>query len=37
ENENGKLIAGITGQYGNAHSSIDNLTGDGSGEINTQG
>lgn len=37
EDENGKLIAGITGQYGNAHSNIDNRTGDGSGTINTQG
>ncbi|MBX8827119.1 autotransporter outer membrane beta-barrel domain-containing protein [Ochrobactrum sp. SFR4] len=37
ENENGKLIAGITGQYGNARSHIDNRTGDGSGSVNTQG
>jgi outer membrane autotransporter protein len=37
EDENGKLIAGITGQYGNARSDIDNRTGDGSGTINTQG
>ncbi|MGW6781037.1 autotransporter outer membrane beta-barrel domain-containing protein [Brucella pseudogrignonensis] len=37
ENEQGRLIAGITGQYGNAHARIDNLTGDGSGEINTEG
>lgn len=37
EDETGRLIAGITGQYGNAHSSIDNRTGDGSGSIDTQG
>ncbi|WP_421565660.1 autotransporter outer membrane beta-barrel domain-containing protein [Ochrobactrum sp. EDr1-4] len=37
ENENGKLLAGITGQYGNARSNIDNRTGDGSGSITTQG
>ncbi len=37
ENEQVRLIAGITGQYGNAHARIDNLSGDGSGEINTEG
>ncbi|WP_162792683.1 autotransporter outer membrane beta-barrel domain-containing protein [Ochrobactrum sp. 3-3] len=37
ESDSGRLIAGITGQYGNAHSSIDNRTGDGSGSIDTQG
>ncbi|MBB5704191.1 outer membrane autotransporter protein [Ochrobactrum daejeonense] len=37
EGDNGRLIAGITGQYGNAHSDIDNRTGDGSGTIETQG
>ncbi|MCL7999697.1 autotransporter outer membrane beta-barrel domain-containing protein [Brucella sp. 21LCYQ03] len=37
ENENGKLFAGITGQYGNARSDVDNRTGDGSGTIDTQG
>ena len=37
EDENGKLFAGITGQYGNARSDIDNRTGDGSGHISTQG
>ncbi|GAA5628314.1 adhesin BmaC autotransporter [Brucella sp. NBRC 12953] len=36
ENDHGLLIAGLTGQYGNAHSNIDNLTGDGSGTIDTQ-
>lgn len=35
EDENGKLIAGFTGQYGNAHSDITNQFGD--GKINTQG
>ncbi|WP_230349183.1 autotransporter outer membrane beta-barrel domain-containing protein, partial [Brucella intermedia] len=37
EGENGRLIAGITGQYGKARSNIDNRTGDGSGSIDTQG
>ncbi|MCX2698046.1 autotransporter family protein, partial [Ochrobactrum chromiisoli] len=37
EDENGTLFAGITGQYGNARSDIDNRTGDGSGSISTQG
>ncbi|WP_374817918.1 autotransporter outer membrane beta-barrel domain-containing protein, partial [Brucella grignonensis] len=37
ERENGRLIAGITGQYGKARSAIDNRTGDGSGSIDTQG
>ncbi|UWF60410.1 autotransporter outer membrane beta-barrel domain-containing protein [Brucella sp. 2716] len=37
EGENGRLLAGITGQYSNARSDIDNRTGDGSGSINTQG
>ncbi|PJT19240.1 hypothetical protein CN884_20850 [Ochrobactrum sp. 30A/1000/2015] len=37
EGENGRLIAGITGQYGQARSNIDNRTGDGSGSIDTQG
>ncbi|KAA9354530.1 autotransporter outer membrane beta-barrel domain-containing protein, partial [Ochrobactrum quorumnocens] len=36
ENDKGRVIAGLTGQYGNAHSKIDNLTGDGSGTIDTQ-
>lgn len=37
EDENGKLIAQIFGQYGNAHSSVTNNTGDGGGDITTQG
>lgn len=37
EGETGRLIAGITGQYGKASSDIDNRTGDGSGSIDTQG
>ncbi len=36
ENDKGRVIAGLTGQYGNAHSNIDNRTGDGSGTIDTQ-
>ncbi|WP_421522021.1 autotransporter outer membrane beta-barrel domain-containing protein [Ochrobactrum quorumnocens] len=36
EDDKGRVIAGLTGQYGNAHSNIDNLTGDGSGTIDTR-
>ncbi|WP_247645095.1 autotransporter outer membrane beta-barrel domain-containing protein [Brucella pituitosa] len=36
ENDKGRLIAGIVGQYGNANGNIDNRTGDGSGDISTQ-
>jgi len=36
EDANGRLLAGITGQYGKAHSDVDNRTGDGSGELDTQ-
>ncbi len=36
EGDTGRLLAGITGQYGKAHGNIDNLTGDGSGTIDTQ-
>uniref|UniRef100_UPI00235F1F96 autotransporter family protein n=1 Tax=Brucella anthropi TaxID=529 RepID=UPI00235F1F96 len=35
EDANGRLIAGITGQYGRAHSNVSNFYGDGS--IDTQG
>jgi len=34
-NNKGHLIAGLTGQYGSARANIDNVTGDGSGDINT--
>ncbi len=36
ESETGRVIAGITGQYGTGHSTVDNRTGDGSGAIDTK-
>ncbi|MEG7382024.1 autotransporter outer membrane beta-barrel domain-containing protein, partial [Bacillus subtilis] len=36
ETDKGRLVAGITAQYGHAHADVDNLTGDGSGTIDTE-
>ncbi|WP_161492461.1 autotransporter outer membrane beta-barrel domain-containing protein [Brucella pituitosa] len=36
DNQQGRLIAGLVGQYGTARANIDNRTGDGSGDISTQ-